>query len=57
MSEEYSTKENFTYRIKTVTWLTYMRVKELKWAGHVVRMFDKRIISYARRMSQGKKAC
>jgi hypothetical protein len=37
--------------------VTYMHVKGLEWAGHVVRMFDNRIISYARRKSRRKKAC
>jgi hypothetical protein len=34
-----------------------MRVKGIQWAGHVVRMFDNRIISYATRKSQRKKGC
>jgi hypothetical protein len=33
-----------------------MRVKGFKWAGHLVRMFDNRIISYERIKSQRKKA-
>ena len=54
-SGEYITK-NFTL-YKDNDLVTYRRGKGLKWAGHVVRMFDNRIISYARRKSQRKKAC
>lgn len=55
VSGEYSTKKNFTDCIETDLVL-YMRVKGLKWAGHVVRMFYNRIISYDRIKSQRKKA-
>jgi len=37
--------------------VSYMRVKGLKWAGHVVWMFANQIISYARTESDRKKAC